>query len=51
MAAFAQKVPAELREFNVFQTLRLLENLSAFSPRRATSLVMPAFERRYRRLT
>ncbi len=47
MAVFAQKVPAELREFNVYQTLRLLENLETFSPRRATSLVMPAFERRY----
>jgi hypothetical protein len=46
MAAFAQEVPAELCEFNVFQTLRLLENMAAFSPLRATSLVMPAFERR-----
>jgi hypothetical protein len=46
MAVFAQKVPAELCEFNVFQTLRLLENLAAFSPQPATSQIMPAFERR-----
>ena len=46
MAAFAQEVPGELREFNIFQTLRLLENLVSFSPLRATGAIMPAFERR-----